>query len=227
MITKSNLVKAVIMFSLLVMPVYVHGQITATASADKDIQNLKDKVATKVAELRVKNNKAISGFITDMAGNTINIRTKDDQLYEIKLDDALTKYYKVAGNGRKEIKLSDIEKGDYVIAAGVINDKSVNANFVYIDESYIVKTGKVTEANNSTYVLKVVTTDKDNYNLSIETTTKQQIVNSKTLVVERVGFSKIKEGDTIHFVVKQTGQEKNNTYSALKILIIPQEYFMQ
>ena len=37
----------------------------------------------------------------------------------------------------------------------------------------------------------------------------------------------IKEGDTIHFVVKKTGTEKNNTYTAVKILIIPQEYFMK
>lgn len=53
------------------------------------------------------------------------------------------------------------------------------------------------------------------------------MVNIKTLDLERVGFSKVKEGDTVHFVVKKTGEEKNNSYSAIKILIIPQEYFIK
>ncbi|MDO9027431.1 MAG: hypothetical protein Q7U68_01010, partial [Candidatus Roizmanbacteria bacterium] len=64
--------------------------------------------------------------------------------------------------------------------------------------------------------------------------TKQFIVNIKTLEIERVGFSKIKEGDTVHFVVKKTGNPLrqladggNNNYSAIKILIIPQEYFIK
>jgi len=69
--------------------------------------------------------------------------------------------------------------------------------------------------------------DKTVYTLSIETSTKQQIVNIKTLETERIGFSKIKEGDSIHFVVKVNGDEKNNEYSTEKILIVPQEYFMK
>ncbi len=195
--------------------------------ADENIKDFKDKVASATAKFNKNNNKAVSGFITDIGSNRVTINTSDDQTYEVKLDDILTKYYRVAGAGKKEIKLSDIDKGNYAIVTGVINDKSVNANFIYLDESYIVKVGKVSEVNQDTYTLKVITTDKDNYNLDIETSTKQQIINSKTLAVEKVGFSKIKVGDTIHFAVKQTGQEKNNTYSALKILILPQEYFMQ
>jgi hypothetical protein len=46
--------------------------------------------------------------------------------------------------------------------------------------------------------------------------------------MEKSGFSKIKEGDTVHFVVKKTGEEKElNRYSAQKILVIPQEFFIK
>ena len=45
--------------------------------------------------------------------------------------------------------------------------------------------------------------------------------------MERIGFSKIKEGDSVHFVFKISGDEKNNEYSADKILVIPQEYFIK
>lgn len=218
---------------------FIHGFVlaqTGTQSAqqvsptsipeDKDIQNLKDKIATKVAELREKNNKAMSGFISTISGLTIKIKDENDVEYDIKLDDALTKYYQIVGAQKKEIKLSDIKKGMFIIVTGIANDKIINANIVYVDEMFLVKLGKITQVDSAGFSLKVLSSDKDSYTLDIETTTRQQMINVKTLEVERAGFSKIKEGDTIHFVVKKTGDEKN-TYSPTKILIIPQEYFLK
>lgn len=203
-------------------------QISPTQSIeDKEIQNLKEKIATKVAELREKNNKAVSGFVTNISGLTITIKDESNVDFEIKLDDALTKYYQVAGTQLKEIKLSDIKKGIFLIITGVASDKTITANTVYVDEMFLIKSGKITEVDSSNFALKVLSSDKDIYTLEIETTTKQQMINVKTLEVERAGFSKIKEGDAIHFVVKKTGIEKENTYSAIKFLIIPQEYFMK
>lgn len=225
--------KKVILITFLLISIVSSGVVfgqtnTATPSAeDKEIKALKEKIATKVAQLRQKDNKAVSGVITDIVANTIFIKTDDEKDFEIKLDDALTKYYQLIANQRKEIKQEDIKKGAYIIVTGVINEKSVNANSVYLDEHYLVKSGKISEVNKENFSLKVITSDKDTYTLDIETSTKQQIINIKTLEIERVGFSKIKEGDTIHFVVKKTGEEKDNQYSAQKILIIPQEYFLK
>lgn len=228
---KSNLIK---MFIISLMLIYLIGRQTsnivfsqtpASSSADEDIKALKDKIATKVAKLREQNNKAISGFVTTTDKDKITIKTTDDLVYDVKLD--ITKYFQVKSGGKSEIKLDDIKKDNFIIVTGVLNEKSIDANFIYIDESFIVKAGKISQINADNYRLTVVTADKDNYNLDIETKTKQQIINNKTLEIEKVGFSKIKEGDTIHFVAQKTGGEKNNTYSAQKILILPQEYFMQ
>ncbi len=198
---------------------------------EKNIQNLKEKIATKVAELREKNNKAVSGFVTQVAAQSIKIKDEKDVEYEIKLDDALTKYYQVSGTQLKEIKLSDIKKGLFVIATGVANDNIINTNILYVDEMFLVKSGKITEVDKENFTLKLLSSDKDAYTLDIETTTRQQMINVKTLAAESTGFSKIKEGDTIHFVVKKTGDENppvgGNTYSPIKILVIPQEYFMK
>lgn len=239
--TKSDLVK---IFYILLF-IFIFGRLTSnpifgqtgTQSAqqisptrvfeDKDIQNLKEKIATKVAELREKNNKAVSGFVTTISGLTIKIKDENDVEYDIKLDDALTKYYQIIGTQKKEVKLTDIKKGIFVIVTGIANDKVINANIVYVDEMFLVKSGKITGVDSANFSLKVLSSDKDTYTLNVETTTKQQMINVKTLEAERSGFSKIKEGDTIHFVVKKNGQEKDNTYTAIKILIIPQEYFMK
>ncbi len=193
---------------------------------EKEIQNLTDKLATKVAELRKQNNTGMSGFVTKIQPNVISIKNNDEENYQVKLDDALTKYYQVTGTQIKDITVDDIKVGKFIIVSGVQSDNTISANSVYIDEMFLVKSGQITEVNTADYSLGVTSTEKDTYTLEIQTDTKQEIVDPKTLQVTPIGFSKIKAGDTIHFVVKKTGNEKDNTYSAVKILIIPQEYFM-
>lgn len=199
---------------------------TVSSGQEKDIQTLKDKIATKVAEMRQKNNKAVSGFVDTVSNNKIRIKTNLDDEYTVQIDSQLTKFFQITGSQKKEVNIDQIKKGLYIIATGVLNDKTINANFIYIDQLFEISSGKVTEVNKTDFYVKVMTTDKINVTLDIETFTKQQMLNIKTLSVEKVGFSKIKEGDTIHFVVNRTGNEKEpNRFSAQKITVIPQEYF--
>lgn len=198
------------------------------SSEEKEIHALKEKIATKVAQLRKQNNKAISGKIQEIKDNTFKIITQQDEEFEIKIDSALTKFFDITTGVKKEIKLAAVEKGDYIVVTGMINGKIVDANFIYLDQPYLLGWGKVAEINKASYYLLVTTPEKENYTLDIETYTKEQILNIKTLEVEKAGFSKIKEGDTIHFVVKGDFKEAEpNRYSAQKILIIPQEYFLK
>lgn len=197
-----------------------------TIAVDKDIQQLKDKIANKVSEIRKQNNKAISGFVVNIDGNSMKLNNSGE-VSQVKFDDTLTKVFKVLGTTKKEIKTDDIAKDDYAIVSGVVADNIITANVVLIDENFLVDSGKITEINKESYNIKVLTSDKNTYSLDVETGTKQYMVNIKTLLRETVGFSKLKEGDTVHFVVKKTGKEKNNNYSAVKILIIPQEYFIK
>jgi len=210
----------------------VEPSVTATPAGetklDKDIQNLKNKLVDKVAEIQGKEQKAIAGTINKVSSGNLSIKTSDDEGYDVKIDSDLTKIYKIAGMTTKELKSEDLIKDSFVIVTGPLIDKTVNANNIYLDEQYFVKSGKVTEINRNDYYLKVTTTDKDNLTLDIETFTKMQLVNIKTLEMEKSGFSKLKEGDTIQFVYKKTGDEKEvNRYAAQKFLIIPQEYFMK
>lgn len=197
-----------------------------TVVVDKDIQQLKDKIANKVLEIRKQNNRAISGFVLSIDGSAIKL-SNNEEVNQVKFDDTLTKAFKILGTTKKEIKTDDIKKNDYAIVSGVVADNVITANVVLIDENFLVDSGKITEINKETFNIKVLTSDKNTYSLDIETSTKQYMVNIKTLSKETIGFSKLKEGDTVHFVVKKTGEEKNNNYTAVKILIIPQEYFIK
>lgn len=209
----------------------VHAQTndaTSSSSQDKEVQELKEKLASKVAELQKKEQKAVAGRITENKNNKLTITTSDNTTYAIKLDDIITKIYAISTGEKKEVKVGDLKKGDYIIASGPISDKLVTANYVYKDEQFLLGSGKITEVNSSNFFLKVLTPEKETVTLDIETSTKKLLVDVKALTTETVGFTKIKEGDTVHYVVKRTGSEREkNRYSATKILIIPQEYFQK
>lgn len=211
---------------------------TATSSSDnvsptltreeKEVQDLKEKIATKVAQLRSENNKAIAGWVLSNENKSVKIITSENEKYEVKFDDSLTKVYEIVGNQRKEIRLEDVKKNDYIVVSGVLNDKIITANSIHVDTYYAVKLARVTEINKENFYIKVLTSDKDSYTLDIENTTNQLMLNIKTLQPEKIGFSKVKEGDTIHFVAKKSGNQKDPLrLTASKILVVPQEFFMK
>lgn len=206
---------------------------SATNSIDKGAKLLIEKLATKVEETRKKDQKAYVGIITKIENSTITISSvsgADEKKYSIKIDDTLTTLFRIVGTAKKEIKFADLKKGDYVIVTGQMLNDTLEANEVYIDEQYLVKTAKVTELSKSDFYLKVITYDKDEYTLDVQSSTRQFMLNTKTKEIEKSGFSKIKEGDIVHFVVSKTnpgaGKEKNR-YDAVRILVVPQEFTAQ
>lgn len=201
---------------------------SAATKEDNDIKSLKERLANKVAEIRKKDQKAFSGFAIVKDGN-ISFKNDDSTTISVKVDDSLTKLYQVVGASKKEIKTSDIKSGSFLIITGPQVDKTVNANYVYMDEAFVVQSGKITEINKTDYFIKVMSADKQVYTLDIESSTRQNMLNIKTLEIETTGFSKIKEGDTIHFSAKKDETQESAAYrfAAQKILVIPQEYFMK
>jgi hypothetical protein len=193
--------------------------------SDDNIKSLKDKIATKVAELRQQNKKIVTGVVNKKEQEVIELKS-DEKIFKVTTDDVLTKIYSLDNNSLKEIKIEDLKKDDFIIVLGPLIEDSISANYIYKDQPYVVGSGKVTEVNNSDYSLKIITQEKDEYILDIELSTKQQILDIKTLKTNPSGFSKIKEGDSIHFVFKKPKEEKFTRVSALRILIIPQEYFV-
>src|SRR3990167_4036291 len=75
----------------------------------EEIQDFKDKLASKVAELQKKEEKALSGFLLETKEESLKIETQDLEKYSVELDDLLTKYYKVTISGLNEISKDNLE----------------------------------------------------------------------------------------------------------------------
>lgn len=196
-----------------------------TNSELEEIQNFKEKLASKVAELQKKEDKALSGFLMQKKDKSLVVETTENEQFSVELDDLLTKYFQVNVSALKEITLDDFEVSDYIIITGPINGKVITANNIYKDENFTSGSGIVSDAGQGDLALKVITLENESLTIDIESATKSKILNIKTLELENLGFSKIKTGDVIHFFYKKVSNEDKKSYSATKILIIPQEYF--
>jgi hypothetical protein len=214
------------LFNLLIFASDKTGSNSAKKETQKEVEILKEKIASKVAELRRQNFQAFSGKIVEIKKGEIEIKDYNDEKKRVFTDDLLTKYYLIKDNQKKEINFSDLKKDDYIIVSGILTDKEISANMIFVDEKYLVDFGKIVEKDKNEYWLKVVTLTNETISLDIEAFTKQWLLNIKSLELERTGFSKIKEGDMIHFVAKDKKNE-NNRFSAQKVVVIPQEYFLK
>jgi len=207
----------------------------ATNSAtpeEKNVKLIREKLLSTVEDLRKKNQQAYAGVVTKIQDTTLTVVAPglESQTYTVKLDETLTSLYRIVGTSKKEIKKSDIKNGDYVIITGQILGNTLEANELYIDEQFLVRTGTITDISKSDYYLKVTTSDKEEFTLDIQNSTRQFMYNIKTHEIDVAGFSKLKEGDSIHFVVSKTnpGESKEkNRFDAVRILVIPQEFFAQ
>lgn len=190
-----------------------------------DVKELREKVAAKVSELKEKNHKPFAGTISKIADNTLTITTAAGSNMEVKIDTTLTSMYQISGSTTRELKKETLKENDYIIVTGPVLDKTITANLIYRDETFIVGSGKIIEVNADDLYIKVIAQDKTTYTIDIERTTQQSLLNIKTLAPEKISFSKLKEGDLVHFVGKKPSEKDVTRLPGVKILIVPQEYF--
>jgi len=201
---------------------------TGSSNVSKEVQKLKDNLVNKVAQIQKKDLRVVVGKVTEITKTSIKVTGDDATVYTVVLDDVVTKYYSLKNGAKKELEGSDIAEDDYVIVAGLVDGTKVTANSIYVDTQVIVGTGSVATIDKIDFSLVVNSFSRIRYTIDVESSTKIALLDSKTLELETAGFSKIKEGDAVHFVLKVTGTEKEkNRYSAQKMLIIPQEYFLK
>jgi len=228
MISKQYLILALILgLGVIAVPVMAQPAAETSEVIEKEVDKLKDKIAEQVEELNV-NNKAIAGMIQDIVGNSIFIINNDGQRVEASVDETLTSYYEVSGTQLKELKAEDFEIDEYVFVTGPEIGETITANAVYKDTPYRVFSGKIVEVNEDDFTVRIAAIDKSTYVLDVETGTDVLLMDIDTLETTKIGFSKLKEGDAVHAVIELDPAAPEKTqYPAEKLLIIPNEYFIQ
>lgn len=192
---------------------------TATPSAtNKKIEDLKDRLATKVAELRQTSRKAIFGTVksTSITSFVVETKTKD---VKIELSDDLKVIQYLKGK-RTALTAEDIAKGDTVAVFGEYDTTLdlLKAAVVFIHGAIPERmSGTVTARDDKAFTLTLSTEQSQAFIIDIEKSTKIVLWDREKKELVKSGFSKIAEGSTIH-VVGTPVPKQERRISATRIL---------
>jgi len=213
-----------ICFFAITLPVYAQTASVAATPMDsksQQIEDLKDRLATKVAELRQSKRMAVYGTIKSVSISTFVVETKTKDL-KIELTDDLKVFQMLKGK-RTELKTDNLEKGDIVTVFGEYDTtlELLQAKMVFIQAAQPVQiAGTVTATNKDDYTITIETADKKTYTIDFETVTKTTLWNGTALA--KGGFSTFIAGDTI-FVTGSAIPKKENRISAARITDLPSQ----
>jgi hypothetical protein len=210
-----------IFFIILLIP-----QTTLAVSEDRNenttkkinsVDQIKNKVASRVAELKLVEKRGIVGIVESVDNNQIRINDLNGKTRIIDVDE-LTKF---SSSDSDNFDISYISKGTKISTIGLYNKESERllARFVNEINIPIFLAGVISDKNNYEFTLELITEDGKNYNIDIENTTKSYSISGEEL--ENTGFSKMDLlKNALVFGFKDPKNE--NRISATKIIVFPQ-----
>lgn len=181
------------------------------------IDDLKERLATKVAELRQTQRKAISGVVKEVTVSTFTIETSGSDI-KIELTDDIKVFQTIKGK-RTALTTDDIAKSDYVAVIGNLDTglDLLYAKVVVIQNAPLFRVaGMVSEIDRTEFTATVKTPDGQEYVIDIEKSTGALIFD-QTRGLIKGGFSKLAIGNTVH-IVGTVVPKKENRVSAVRLI---------
>lgn len=173
---------------------------TATQSAtNQKIEDLKDRLATKVAQLRQTSRRAIFGSVKSSSVTSFIVETKTKDV-KIELTDEI-KVIQVLKGKRTTLATEDIAKGDVVSVFGQYDTTLdlMKAVVVHIQGEVPERvSGTVTTRDENAFTITIVTVQNQTYTIDIEKTTKTLRWDREKKEPVKSGFSKIETDSTVH-----------------------------
>lgn len=185
----------------------------------KQIEILKEKIATKVAEIRQSEKSAVTGTVKSIKDNIYQITGKSLDQSVTKSDD--TVFYKITNQNKSDPldsqTINKIKIGEEMAALGYFdsNHNTFLAKYIYLFSAPLRIFGKVIEKDTENYTISV-SQPQGNILVDIETVTKIYIYTPKSGLIKG-GFSKLNVNDAVSIFATVNPKEENRM-SAVKIL---------
>ena len=192
---------------------------TPTPAKKEVISDLKDRIASRVAELKLVERRGILGTVTESSDTQITITDLKENIRFIDVDE-LTKFSSPSAKGT--FGISDINKGVKIGALGLYNKQSRRILARFVDVLVLPKVihGAVADIDSENFTIKVVSEKGDTTFVDIENITKT-LSYTKAGDLVRAGFSKIKQGQRI-IVIGFPDVKQKNRIIASRIIIFPE-----
>ena len=191
--------------------------ITAGESQGQEEANsIRERVEQKVSQA-LKSPKALLGTVTDISENTLQIKSSGGEIEQISVS-ADTSALAI-GKTKKEVKVTDIAIGDYIVAMGFMNGNGV------LDTKRILITSpdegtnrmaifaKVSKDNNTSLITQLIRTGQDKKVTPQKGTVVFLISEGKA---SKITFAKINLEDTLVAI----GTDASETFTARTVFIV-------
>lgn len=188
-----------------------------TSPLQQQVDELKTRIASKVASLKLVVKKGILGTVTDVSDTQITLSNLNGKTRIIDVDE-LTQF---SSSNSNSFGISDVKKGMFLAAIGLYNKESERTqareiieqdplpNFIY---------GAVASIDKDNYSITVAKENGINSLVDIETITKTYAYSEGTLT--KSGFSKIKVAQTI-LIIGYFDKQNKSTIIASRIILLP------
>lgn len=191
---------------------------TLSATPKKSLDDLKERLATKVAELRTLVTRAIYGTVSSVSVNSAMIETTTKN-YKIEYDDEV-KIAQMINGKRTDLTIDDIDKADPVTVFGSYDStlELLKAKFIFIESKKVYTRffGTITTLDQQGFALTIQPADGKTMTADIEKTTKVSSWNATDGIVKS-GFSKLTIGDSVH-IIGTLDPKKDTNVIALRVL---------
>lgn len=184
----------------------------------KQIETLKEKIATKVAEIRENEKGGVTGSVKKIDGNNIVLTTRKGENSFIFNEDTLI--YTLSNGKKSDAAVKNLREGDTATALGYFNETkdTFSAKYIYIQEPFLRISGKIADIDKKNYTITVKDKSGDVI-VDIETYTRT-IAFTPPKGSGKSGFSKYKVADFV-YIWGIPNQKEENRMSAQRITLIP------
>ncbi len=156
------------------------------------ISDLKERIASRVAELNLVEKRGIIGTVTEVSDTQVTMTDIDRDIRIVNLDE-ISKF--TSASQKDSFGISDITKGTKLSVIGLYNKQSRKLLGRYVN-TFIIPVfinGQVISMNDDEFSIKVLSEDGKETTVDIETVTKTSTY-TKEDGVQKAGFSKITPG---------------------------------
>lgn len=182
------------------------------------INDLKERIASRVAQLKLVERRGIIGTVTDVTNTQITLSDLKDETRFVDVDE-LTKF---SSSSSKDFGISDIGKGTKLGVLGLHNKESkrILARFVEVVSVPKFYHGVVSSVDDKNFILTIALVNKKQVITDIENTTKT-FIYTKASGLSKSGFSKINIGERI-LVVGFPDKKDKDRIIASRVILFPE-----
>ncbi|MDO8657752.1 MAG: hypothetical protein Q7K55_03360 [Candidatus Levybacteria bacterium] len=183
------------------------------------INELKDRIASRVAQLNLVERRGAIGSVTEVSDTQITVNDPQDNTRFIDVDE-LTKFS--SPSAKEAFGISDISKGSKIGVLGLFNKQSKRLLARFVDILILPKSvhGFISGIDRENFTINITSEKGEETLADIETTTKVKSYTKEDGLIKS-GFSKIQENMRV-ILIGFTDTKDKNRVVASRIILFPE-----